>query len=29
MIAVAGYHRFHAGHRLDPDADAYSRSPLN
>ena len=29
MIAVAGLHRFHAGHLLDPDADAYSRSPLN
>ena len=29
MIAVAGYHRFLAGHLLEADADAYSRSPLN
>lgn len=29
MIGVAGYHQFLAGHLLDADADAYSRSPLN
>jgi len=30
MIAVAGYHQFLQGnHRVDPDTDAYSRSPLN
>ena len=29
MIAVAGYHQFLAGHLLEADADAYSRSPLN
>jgi N6-L-threonylcarbamoyladenine synthase len=29
MVAVAGYYRFLAGHLLDADADAYSRSPLN
>jgi len=29
MIAVAGYHQFLQGNRVDPDTDAYSRSPLN
>ena len=29
MIAVAGYHQFLRGDRVDPDTDAYSRSPLN
>jgi N6-L-threonylcarbamoyladenine synthase len=29
MIAVAGYHQFLRGDRVEPDTDAYSRSPLN
>jgi N6-L-threonylcarbamoyladenine synthase len=29
MIGVAGYHQFLRGDRVDPDTDAYSRSPLN
>ncbi len=29
MIAVAGFHQFLRGNRVDPDTDAYSRSPLN
>lgn len=29
MIGLAGYHLFAGGHRLAPDDDAYSRSPLN
>jgi len=29
MIAVAGYHQYLRGDRVDPDTDAYSRSPLN
>ncbi len=29
MIAVAGYHQFLRGDRVNPDTDAYSRSPLN
>ncbi|PIE56794.1 MAG: tRNA (adenosine(37)-N6)-threonylcarbamoyltransferase complex transferase subunit TsaD [Desulfobulbus propionicus] len=28
MIGMAGYHRFLQGNVLDPDADAYPRSPL-
>jgi len=28
MIAVAGYYQFLRGERVDPDTDAYSRSPL-
>jgi N6-L-threonylcarbamoyladenine synthase len=29
MIAVAGYYQFLKGDRVDPDTDAYSRSPLH
>ncbi len=29
MIGIAGYHRYLQGHTVRPDADAYSRSPLN
>lgn len=29
MIAVAGYYQFLQGDRVEPDTDAYSRSPLN
>ncbi len=29
MIALAGYHCFLQGDRIDPDSDAYSRSPLH
>jgi N6-L-threonylcarbamoyladenine synthase len=29
MIGLAGYHQFIAGNTVGPDADAFSRSPLN
>ncbi|MGR0480977.1 MAG: tRNA (adenosine(37)-N6)-threonylcarbamoyltransferase complex transferase subunit TsaD [Candidatus Electronema sp. V4] len=29
MIGLAGWHLFQAGQRVGPDADAFSRSPLN
>ncbi len=29
MIGLAGYYQFQSGHTVSPDADAYSRSPLN
>ncbi len=29
MIGLAGYHQYLAGHTVTPDADAFSRSPLN
>jgi N6-L-threonylcarbamoyladenine synthase len=29
MIGLAGYHQFVAGNTVGPDADAFSRSPLN
>jgi N6-L-threonylcarbamoyladenine synthase len=29
MIAIAGYYQFLKGDKVDPDTDAYSRSPLN